>query len=420
MSPPVVLIIGCGIAGPVLGNFFKRKGYHPIVFEKVPELGDAGASLMLMSNGLKVLNLVGLADTLKAESTPLQELWDASDTGEVLGQSDLPKTFGDRYSQPAVGVRRTTVNLKLKNMLLDIGVDVREGWELVDIQENEDSVTAFFDGGRSVTGSFLIGCDGIRAASRSILLRNQGIAQGAPVYTGLTQTAGISVTPEPLRQISAMRNWYGDGIHVISYPVGPNHTSWAITQRETQEKEETWRPYRPDEILEQRQQLSFLLQGWDPVIRQMVNSSERIIKFGLFDRAELKPEQWHSKRCVLVGDAAHPTSPHLGQGANQALEDCFHLSHSMPFLEPGSEQYDEKLQVMGSSLWKNIFRPFAGKRQPRTSLLVRGARSQGDRRVVSGTEACRQRDSGIRAAYKDSTVLSAKFDDLLREPFQTL
>lgn len=51
MSPPVVLIIGCGIAGPVLGNFFKRKGYQPIVFEKVPELGVAGASLMLMSNG---------------------------------------------------------------------------------------------------------------------------------------------------------------------------------------------------------------------------------------------------------------------------------------------------------------------------------------------------------------------------------
>lgn len=50
-SSPTVLIIGCGIAGPVLGNFYKRKGYNPIVFDKVPELGDAGASLMLMSNG---------------------------------------------------------------------------------------------------------------------------------------------------------------------------------------------------------------------------------------------------------------------------------------------------------------------------------------------------------------------------------
>jgi salicylate hydroxylase len=51
MTAPVVLIIGCGIAGPVLGIFYKRKGYHPIVFEKVQTLGDAGASLMLMPNG---------------------------------------------------------------------------------------------------------------------------------------------------------------------------------------------------------------------------------------------------------------------------------------------------------------------------------------------------------------------------------
>ncbi|PCG90981.1 Monooxygenase, FAD-binding [Penicillium occitanis (nom. inval.)] len=420
MSPPVVLIIGCGIAGPVLGNFFKRKGYHPIVFEKVPELGDAGASLMLMSNGLKVLNLVGLADALKTESTPLQEFWDASQTGNVLGRSDLPSTFNDRYYQPAVGVRRTTVSIKLKQMLLDMDVDVREGWELIDIQENEDSVTAFFDGGRSVTGSFLVGCDGIKAASRRILLRNQGVSEGPPTYTGLTQTAGISETPEALRQTSAMRNWYGDGVHVISYPVGPNHTSWAVTQRETKEKEETWRPYRPDEIPEQRQQLSSLLKGWDPAILQMVNSSERIIKFGLFDREELKPEQWYSRRCVLVGDAAHPTSPHLGQGANQAMEDCFHLSHSMPFLVPGSAQYEENLQILGKNLSQEIFRPFAEKRQPRTSLLVKGARTQGDKRVASGVEACRQRDSDIATAYTDPAAMLARFDSLLPEPFQTL
>lgn len=128
-----------------------------------------------------------------AESTPLQALWDASATGEVLGQSDVPSTFAEKYHQPATGIRRTTLNLMLKKMLLDLGVEVREGWELIDIKENEDSVTAFFDGGRSVTGSFLIGCDGIKAASRTTLLKNQGISEGLPVYTGLTQVSCMAV-----------------------------------------------------------------------------------------------------------------------------------------------------------------------------------------------------------------------------------
>lgn len=136
-----------------------------------------------------MLNLVGLAEAVNAKSTPLAAFWDAKSTGEVIGQSDLPSTFADKYRQPAVGIRRTTLNLMLKKMLLDLDVEVREGWELIDIKETDESVTAIFDGGRSVTGSFLIGCDGIKAASRRSLLRNRGQAEDIPVYTGLTQVS---------------------------------------------------------------------------------------------------------------------------------------------------------------------------------------------------------------------------------------
>lgn len=144
---------------------------------------------MLILHRLKVLNLVGLADAVIEKSTPLQVFRDSTAAGDLLGQSDVPSTFAEKYHQPATGIRRTTLNLMLKQMLLDMDVEVREGWELIDIKENEDSVTAFFDGDRSVTGSFLIGCDGIKAASRTTLLKNQGISEGLPVYTGLTQVS---------------------------------------------------------------------------------------------------------------------------------------------------------------------------------------------------------------------------------------
>lgn len=135
----------------------------------------------------------------------------------------------------------------------------------------------------------------------------------------MEQTAGISTTPESFRSKAALRNWYGHGAHVISYPVSPDHTSWAVTLSEGEESKETWRLYNEVERGALQEQLGALLHDWAPEVQQLVQTSERIIKFGIFDRPELQPEQWHSRRCVLVGDAAHPTSPHLGQGANQAL-----------------------------------------------------------------------------------------------------
>lgn len=140
-----------------------------------------------MDGRLKVFDLIGVADAIKTESLPLTTLWDAKTSGDVLGQSDLPSTFAETYRQPATGIKRTTLNLLLKEKVLQEGIEVREGWALVDIQEHEDSVTATFSNGNSVAGSFLVGCDGIKSASRGILQKQKGVEEGLPSYTGLTQ-----------------------------------------------------------------------------------------------------------------------------------------------------------------------------------------------------------------------------------------
>ncbi|KAK2604371.1 hypothetical protein N8I77_007309 [Diaporthe amygdali] len=321
MSSPKVLVIGCGIAGPAVACLLKQKGYEPIIFERSEAPGDVGASLMICPNGLKVLSLIGpLPDKLLQNGPPVLELCDYKASGEILGRSDVPTDFAKRYGQPAVGVKRTLITSWLRDLAIENGIEVREGWKLEQIEETDESVTAFFEGGKSETGCFLVGCDGLKAATRKLLLARDGIEDGTPSFTGLTQTAGISPTPEALRNTPGARNWYGELSHIICYPITHDKTSWGLTLPGNTEEEAAWGLFSDEKRAAEKEKMNSMLQAknWDPVVLEMVKSAERLIKYGLYDRPELASEQWYSARCVMVGDAVHPTSVHLGQGANQA------------------------------------------------------------------------------------------------------
>ncbi|KAJ5738604.1 FAD/NAD(P)-binding domain-containing protein [Penicillium malachiteum] len=369
MAPPTVLIIGCGVAGPVLSLLLKNKGYQPVIYEKVRVLGEAGASLMLNPNGMKVLNLLSSHGKLfrDDEALPLADIWHGT------------------------GIHRTNMNISLKEMTLDAGIEMYEGFDLVDIKEGEASITAHFSNGQSATASFLVGCDGIKAASRRILLRNSGTKEGPPVFTGLTQTAGISKTPRALLEEPAtMSNWYGDAVHFIAYPVSTTHTSWAVTLPQREERPETWKLATGVELKAHKQSLEDRLEGFEPALLEMVRTAEQIISFGLFDRAELSVDEWFSTRCVLIGDAAHPTSPHLGQGRTKHWRTAIILV-----------VYFLSLMVT-----------------PRTSALVKGARNKGEERVVTGgPELCRARDAQLIVTLGDAEEVQRGNDQLFREPF---
>ena len=134
-----------------------------------------------------------------------------------------------------------------------------------------------------------------------------------------SQTSGLSPTPLSIEGRPSLLNIYGLGAHFITYPISNTHSSWAITLPETTEAQENWRLYKAEEIAALKKDILPEFANWSSPVPELIEGAERMLKFGLYDREELMPEQWHSGRCVLLGDAAHPTSPHLGQGANQAL-----------------------------------------------------------------------------------------------------
>ncbi|KAL0936839.1 salicylate hydroxylase [Colletotrichum truncatum] len=411
MSSPKVLVVGCGISGPVVACLLKQKGYEPIIFERAEAPRDVGATLMICPNGLKVLSLIGsLPDRLLQNGPPVLELRDYKASGETIGGSDIPTGFAKRYGQPAVGVKRTLITSWLQELAIESGVEVREGWKLEAIEETEDSVTAFFEGGKSETGSFLIGCDGLRAATRRLILARGGMEEGSPSFTGLTQTAGISPTPEVFRNNPGARNWYGELSHVISYPCTHDKTSWGLTLPGDVVEEASWGLFSDEQRAAEKEKILKMLRAkeWDPVVLEMVGSAERLIKYGLYDRPELSPEQWYSGRCVMVGDAVHPTSVHLGQGANQSCEDCYYLTKELP-------DFNAK-HALPTSLLTESFKAYADKQQPHTSTLVKGARALGLARVAA-PEYCDKRDQAIAQSMGDRAGLQAKFDFTYSRPF---
>jgi salicylate hydroxylase len=109
---------------------------------------------------------------------------------------------------------------------------------------------------------------------------------------------------------------------MITYPVSAEVTSWALTLPEQSGAEADWGLITAEEMDQRKRKLLDPIAPWkSQAPRELVQSAQRMIKFGLFDRDEMRPELWHTRRCALAGDAGHPTSPHLGQGANQALYD---------------------------------------------------------------------------------------------------
>ena len=215
-----------------------------------------------------------------------------------------------------LGIKRTVVLRLLHDELNRQLIPVHFNKSLRTLSQSDDHVTAEFEDGTKVIGDYLVGCDGLRSTVRQLLFGSD-----RATYTGLTQTIGITDRIDQLQR-STMLNVYGDGgTHFISYPFDSNEACFACTFREPTADSESWRSFSNDQALKFIEECGFA--QWASPVDKLISNTSRLIKVGLYDRPELST--WYKERVVLAGDAAHATSPHLGQGANQAMEDAYYL-----------------------------------------------------------------------------------------------
>ncbi|EKM53944.1 uncharacterized protein PHACADRAFT_145467 [Phanerochaete carnosa HHB-10118-sp] len=394
MAPARVGIIGGGIAGPVVAALLKLKGYEPAIFERLDTISEGGIGIGVQRNGLAVLHRIpGLAESLGGKALDYFHFYSVlpEDKG-VLAELDSPKRSREAAGYGTIGLRRSELQRGLVRGAESTGVEIKWNHHLDSLEQTEDGVLLKFTNGAEETVSFVVGCDGLHSDTRRSLFGEQPAD-----FTGLSQTGGYAPMPESFRGKSMAINVYGDGAHLIAIPIDDESMGWAITEREPEAKE-TWRAM--DAAAAEEFKKNSPVAQWDYGAGEIVRNATTVTKYGLYDRPEL--QTWHQGRVVLIGDAAHPTSPHLGQGANQSMEDAGMLVDLLEKHSPGGEP-------PLTSVLDTVFTELEAARIPRTSQLVKRAREQGETRVVHGVQACIDRNNWYRKLLSDETLLRQRF-----------
>ena len=297
-----VLIIGGGIGGLSAALALHRVGVPVQVFERAPELSEVGAGLGLWTNALRVLDQLRVGERIRQVGFPLTVLEGCSYRGTVLSRLPLARVLGDGDAANYV-VRRTDLQAVLAEQL-PAGM-VTTGAECVAVEQERERVTARFQDGRSVAGAVLIGADGLHSVVRKALWGDSELR-----YSGQTCYRALAPTMPPDPHV--LREVQGPGMRGSVCAVGEGQVYWWAAMNAP--------PGEADDPAERKQYLLDRYRNWPFHIPEAIAATEGpILRNDLVDRPPLR--RWIRGRITLLGDAAHPMLPNLGQGGCTAIED---------------------------------------------------------------------------------------------------
>ena len=358
-------VIGGGIGGIAAACSLRQRGIEVTVFEQAKVLGEVGAGLTVFPNGLRQLERLGLGEALAAVGA---KIGDGSRYCRADGTIVGPIVTTDSVGWNGMyGMHRADLLNTLAGKLPPKTVHV--GHCCTGIAQTASSARLQFAHGDSVEVDIVIAADGIQS-----ILQKYVVEPKPPEYSGVRAYRGlISREKLPGWPEAAHMVWMGDGKHFIVYPVRSgrllNYVGFVPTKDETIKSWSAAGDVR---------ELAASFDGWDSQIVRLLETVETCYWWGLYDRRPLT--SWTSGRLVLLGDAAHPMLPHLGQGANQAIEDGVALS---VFLE--GRNPDEVPRIL---------QQYEKSRRARTDVIQAEARKTG-LRYNSKYENLEERDREI-------------------------
>jgi salicylate hydroxylase len=352
------VVVGGGLGGMAAAVALARAGIHVRVYEQAQQLAEVGAGVSLAPNGLRMLERLGVGEGIRQVGARYVS------SQLVLSDGRAVRHQPYQFALPGqnVGIHRADL-LALLAGQLPPGT-VRTGCRCTGFSQDAGSATVGFADGSTAMADVVIGADGIHSVLQGFV-----VAPAKPVFSGVVAYRGLVPRLDEY-PAGTIRMWMGESRHFLVFPVRAgqllNYVGFVPSDTSVRE---SWSAAGDPAAL------AAYFAGWDPVIGEVIAAISGPggsgFQWGMYDRAPLP--RWSSGRLTLLGDAAHPMLPHLGQGVNQALEDAVALATLLG-------------ACTGPAGVPRALAAYEGLRRDRTARVQLGSRRQGAGWDSSGSQ----------------------------------
>ena len=328
-----VVVVGGGIGGLAAAVALRKVGVEPLVIERATSIREVGAGLSVWSNAMNALRELGLEDKVMASASVIERNVAQTTKGRLIAQTELGEV-SRMAGAPCICIHRGV----LQKILLDaVPADsVRTGVRCAGF----DGSTVIPENGERLESDVLVGADGIFS-----VIREKLHGAGAPRYAGYTCWRGIREDNAGFLPERSALLVVGGGSQFGAWPCGSGTLYWFLTKK------------APPGTTQGKAGAVAACRDWAAPVPEIVAGTPEnaILQNDIIDRPPLP--WWGRGSVTLLGDAAHPTTPNLGQGACQALEDAVALAHSLKETRP----------------IEAALRKYEDMRRPRTTKVVRNS-----------------------------------------------
>ncbi|MEY4363537.1 MAG: hypothetical protein RLZZ24_889 [Pseudomonadota bacterium] len=356
-----VLVAGGGIGGLAAALALTRQGFKVKVMEQAPEIGEIGAGIQLGPNAFHAFDALGIGEKARGRAvyTDYMVMHDAIDEYQV-GKIPTDAAFIQRFGNPYAVIHRVDVHKSLLEGAQETGeVAFITSTRIERVEQDGETVTVYDQHGQAHKGVALIGADGVKSVVRQQYVNDPARVTGHVVYRAVVDKKDF---PQDL-QWNAASIWVGPNCHLVHYPLrGGEQYNVVVTFHSRQQEE--WGVTDGS-----KEEVQSYFQGICPKARQLIDLPKSWKRWATADREPIG--QWTYGRATLLGDAAHPTTQYMAQGACMAIEDAVTLG--------------EALRVNHND-WEKSLDMYQRARVARTARIVLSSREMGRIYHAKGVE----------------------------------